>query len=239
MDLSGKRILLLSPDSAQPEGIKKIKVQGGEGFSFSTIDIEPVNFDEGVNLACLELLGACDLVIWTSQQAVHHLPESWWPALAQRHAHMICIGPTTGAALQSMGFYNAYTFPQGSTSETMLASNSLQQHIVRHKRVVVMSGEGGRTVLSDVLKSRGALVHKLAVYRRALPEKPKLTLQQLMDWKINTLYVTSGEALDNLILLTEVSAYPHLTSLTVFTLSHRLKARAAMLGFKDLQVKVL
>lgn len=239
MDLSGKRILLLSPDSTQREGINRIKAQGGMGFSFSTIDIEPVSFDVASNAASLELLATCDIVIWTSQQAVHHLPEAWWPALEQRHAHMICIGPTTGAALQSMGFYNAYTFPQGSTSETMLASNSLQQDIIRRKRVVVMSGEGGRTVLSDALKSRDAIVHKLAVYRRVLPKKPKLTLQQLMAWKINTLYVTSAEALDNLMLLTEVSAYPHLKSITIFALSHRLKARASMLGFKDLQVKIL
>lgn len=239
MDLSGKRILLLNPESTQLEGIHRIKAQGGAGFSFSTIGIEAVGFDQASNEAALALLATCDIVIWTSQQAVHHLPEAWWSTLAQRHAHMICIGPTTGAALQSMGFYNAYTFPAGSTSETLLASNSLQQGVVQHKRVVLMSGEGGRTVLLDTLRSRDAIVSKLAVYRRVLPEKLKLTKQQLIDWKINTLYVTSGEALDNLMLLTEATAYPYLKSLTVFVLSPRLKARAEMVGFKDLQIKIL
>lgn len=238
MDLKGKRILVLSPETSSASWIEKIQAAGGEAIPFSTIEIESIApkqsaLDEGI-----KLLSQCDWVIALSQQAIHYLPSNWRLILKQRQCHITAIGPATDAALHAADIATTISFPAGSTSETILETALFQANQIQGRSIVLLAGEGGRTTLVDGLTQRGAIVHKLQTYRRVLPIKPKLTLERLLILEINTICVTSGEALENLLLLTELNAHNFLKSQFVLVLSDRLKTHSMQMGFEAEKINI-
>ena len=77
-------------------------------------------------------------------------------------ATALAVGSTTVAALARRGV--AATSPATASSEGLLELGTLTR--VAGKRVLVVTGEGGRGVLQETLAARGAMVDELCVYRR-------------------------------------------------------------------------
>lgn len=236
MDLKGKCVLILSPEASSASWVRKIEQREGQAILFPTIEIERIEFEEAALEAGITKLSAADWVIALSQQAIHALPPSWRAIIQQNRPNLTAIGPATRAALLEMGVSTTIDFPDGSTSETLLDAASFQANEIQGRRIVLLSGEGGRTTLLEVLTERGAIVDKLPLYRRILPIKPKLTLDRILMWGVNVICVTSAETLENLLLLTESNAHPFLKSQFVLVLSERLKTHAIQMGFKADQI---
>ena len=78
-------------------------------------------------------------------------------------------------------------------SEGLLALPELQN--VAGWRVLIFRGDGGRELLGDTLRARGATVEYAACYRRS---KPQQDIAVLLDAAPDALTVTSSEALDYL-----------------------------------------
>ena len=106
-----------------------------------------------------------DIAIFVSANAVEYgapAPQSW-PAQLRTFAP----GPGTAAALVATGIHNV-TIPENSfDSEGLLALPALSQ--VTGQRIAIFRGEGGRDLLGDTLRARGALVEYADCYRRAAP----------------------------------------------------------------------
>ncbi|MFO1258098.1 MAG: uroporphyrinogen-III synthase [Gammaproteobacteria bacterium] len=232
MDLKGKHILVLSPESSSASWVKKIQAAGGRAIAFPTIDIKGVELSQNALEEGQKLLCECDWIIFLSQQAVNYLPLSWHLVIQQYPPNVTAIGPATQAALLEKGISTTVNFPGGSTSETVLEEAPFQANRIQQRTIALLTGEGGRTILFDVLTERGAIVHRLPVYRRVLPIRPKLTLEQLLMWGVNVICVTSAEALENLLLMTEPNAHPFLKSQFVLVLSERLKNHSKQMGFE-------
>lgn len=79
---------------------------------------------------------------------------------------------------------------EGADSEALLALPELGA--VRGQRILIVRGEGGRTLLADTLAARGAQVDHAVVYRR-LPLPPDLAA--LRQSGAITFVITSSEAL--------------------------------------------
>src|SRR5690606_19438040 len=112
------------------------------------------------------------------------------------------IGPVTAAELKKFAIDDTL-IPNGRfDSEAMLALPEM--HDVAGKNIMIVRGVGGREVLAETLRQRGARVEFAECYRRTNPH----TSMQMLDeyWQkrqLDALVVTSSEAMRNLLRLAE------------------------------------
>jgi len=168
-----------------------------------------------------------DFAVFVSANAVEYGvpgPERW-PATLRAFAP----GPGTAAALAATGIRDV-TIPATSfDSEGLLALPAFAQPA--GKRVVIFRGEGGRDVLGDTLRARGAAVEYVDCYRRAAPQSGAAGLAEaLRDGRAHALTFTSSEGIDNLWALLDADARVRMQSLPAFVPHPRIAAHARDLG---------
>ncbi|TXT16763.1 MAG: hemD, partial [bacterium] len=103
---------------------------------------------------------------------------------------------------------------------------------VEGRRILIFRGEGGRELLAEALRARGAEVDYAECYRRGRTEgaDPGPLLESLATGRLRAVTVFSGETLDNLMSLLGEDA-PRLFSIPLFAPHPRVAAHAARLGF--------
>ncbi|HET9680094.1 MAG TPA: uroporphyrinogen-III synthase, partial [Gammaproteobacteria bacterium] len=154
--LSGCGVLVTRPAAQAPTLAEAIEAAGGSALLFPVLVIEPVPL-------AIDPPPEADWYIFISPNAVKH----GWPLVAAQaaNARIAAIGPGTAQALTQLG-HPADVHPQKGDSENLLAASVLQS--MEGQRVVIVRGDGGRELIAETLKQRGAQVGYLEVYRRAL-----------------------------------------------------------------------
>ena len=122
----------------------------------------------------------------------------------------------------------------GDDSEALLALPELDQALcVAKPRVLLMRGEGGRELIAETLRARGAVVDYLELYRRLCPQYPSGTLPQLVAaQRLNALLVSSAQGLENLLQLA-ASAWAELARLPLLVPSPRVAELARAAGARQ------
>ncbi|MBF2758714.1 MAG: uroporphyrinogen-III synthase [Ectothiorhodospiraceae bacterium AqS1] len=93
---------------------------------------------------------------------------------------LLAVGPASAAALKERGVNGALLPPKGSfDSEGLLALPALAPKRIRGRRVWIVKGEGGRRLLGDTLRKRGARVCEFCLYRRRAPSGLAAALDDL------------------------------------------------------------
>lgn len=207
-----------------------IEARGGRVVCFPVLEITAV-CDPRPTLALLDRLEAFDLAIFVSANAVTMgLPmvierRGRWPATVQTAA----IGASTAAALERHGLTATIRPARGYDSEGLLACPELQT--VAGMRVVVFRGEGGRELLADTLRARGAQVDYAEVYRRVRPSGRWEQAAGPVPGLPHAIVVTSGEGLENLYQMTSDAQRPRLLATPLVVISSRIAERARAMGF--------
>jgi uroporphyrinogen-III synthase len=191
--LSGKRILVTRPvDQARNLGTL-IRQAGGEPVVFPAIEITDPADTRRLD-ALIENLHEYDLAIFISPTAVarafQRIPV--WPHSLQAAA----VGQGSARALNNAGVKQVIAPTDGSDSEALLALPEMQR--VSGKRILIFRGEGGRELLADTLRQRGATVEYAECYRRAKPRSDAAALmRQHAAHRFDGVVVTSREGLAN------------------------------------------
>ena len=174
--LHGWRVLVTRP-AAQAERLSDlIQKRGGEALQLPVIEISPPADPPGTeNLLCR--IGNADLGIFVSRNAV-----TWtWKLLGENRGlpgniRLLAVGEGTAAELSRAGFDDVAHAGGTSDSEALLQLPELQEERVRGKHVLIFRGMGGRELLADTLRQRGATVEYIEVYRRTAPSYRPTTL---------------------------------------------------------------
>ncbi|MFP1727015.1 uroporphyrinogen-III synthase [Lonsdalea quercina] len=188
--------------------------------------------------AMLNTLQPGDLVFALSNQAVKFAQPALsqaglrWPTTLNYYA----VGRTTGLALHTVT-RRPVIYPEShGTSETLLHEPSLQQ--VAGKQALLLRGNGGRELLADTLRQRGAQVSYCECYQRT-PVQYDGT-EQTLRWQtlgVDTLIVTSGEMLQQIYtLVPDYYRASWLLSCRMVVVSERLAALAHDFGWRDMLV---
>jgi uroporphyrinogen-III synthase len=113
-----------------------------------------------------------------------------------RRLQVATVGGASVRALERFGITGVIA-PQGRyDSESLLELPELAA--VTGRRVVIFRGEGGRELLGETLRERGAAVEYAECYRRVRPELDAAPLLQVWSGKgIDAITVTSSEGLRN------------------------------------------
>ncbi|MDO9220629.1 MAG: uroporphyrinogen-III synthase [Thiobacillus sp.] len=223
-----RRTVLVTRPARQAAALAQaIQSAGGSAFVFPALEIEAVP-PTALSEPLARLAGA-DCVIFISPNAAEYgmaaiRARDGLPGAAQCFA----VGPGTARALAGHGVTGAIT-PDGQDSEALLALPQL--HAVAGKRVVIVRGVGGRTLLADTLRARGATVDYLECYRRVRPDADAAAL--LASWQaggIDAVTVTSAETLHNLAAMLGDAGWPLLLHTPLFVPHEKIAEAARHFG---------
>ena len=183
--LRGRGILVTRPGERAANLARRIEAAGGRAIVFPAIEI--------VDLpppAALGELARFDLAVFVSPTAVAKVMAHMeaWP----RSLRAATVGGGTRRELERRGVTDVVSPAHGADSESLLAMPELTD--VGGKRVVVFRGEGGRELLGETLRARGAQVEYAACYRRT-PPKARPTWA---EHEVHAVTVSSSQSVANL-----------------------------------------
>jgi uroporphyrinogen-III synthase len=225
--LTGRTVLVTRPLHQAVELAQAIRSAGGAAYGFSALEIDAVPADK-LSVPLAQLADA-DIAIFISPNAA----ELGMAAIRARghlssSTKFFAVGPGTARALRAQGLTQVVV-PQGQDSEALLALPELQD--VAGRRVIIVRGVGGRALLADTLRERGAEVRFMECYRRMRPQADVSPL--LSKWRaggIDAVTVTSAEALHNLGALLGEAGAPLLATTPLFAPHEKIAEAARRFG---------
>lgn len=199
--LTGLHVLVTRPIEQQQTLRERIEDRGGKVLSLPLIDIQPLQQASEIQAATekIQHLDNYQILIFVSSNAAKfgaELINSYWPQFPIGLS-MLAIGPATAKCLSSLLDADIIQADFGVTSEDLLKLPLLSD--VSEKKIGIVRGQGGRELLADTLRARGARVDYLETYRRTDVDYDAVKFcNKLNTAGVNVLTVTSGQALDRL-----------------------------------------
>tara|TARA_R110002110_G_scaffold65206_4_gene180018 strand:- start:102783 stop:103532 length:750 start_codon:yes stop_codon:yes gene_type:complete len=201
-------------------------------ISFPCLQIS-AQYVTNLDLGLTQQIQESDLLIVTSSNSIRCLPDDGLNALKRQSGKIISIGSGTSATLEQHNIRPYFTGSRGFDSERLLASDFLQSEIIRHKKIVILSGQGGRGVLEQQLKLRGAFVQKLEVYQRQCPDVSAKALLEKLQNQNAIFVITSQSALKNLLKIVPIEWHDWLKQQKFVVVSQRIKNFARQQKFSS------
>jgi len=224
--------VLVTRPAGQAAGLCRLVEDAG----FEAVLLPAIEIREAADLGALQALSASlhtyDLAVFISVNAVtrgldYILARRDWP----KQVKIATVGASSADALRGYGLAPDLVPAHRFHSEALLALDELQD--MHGKRVVILRGNGGRELLHDTLRARGAMVEYVEVYRRACPEiDPQLMRSLLRPGALDVVTVTSNETLENLFAMAGHEGWPLLRTLPLVVASERQALLAQELGFE-------
>jgi uroporphyrinogen-III synthase len=233
--LAGKTIVVTRPRAQAGPLAAAIAAQGGQPLIFPLLEIGPAA-DQQPLATAVARLADYSLAVFISPNAVAYalpaiLARGPWPAGLQPAA----VGQGTVKALAAHGIAGCVAPRERFDSEALLELPELAAGRVVGKRVVIFRGDGGRELLAETLRARGAAVDCVTCYRRSGPAGDVAPL--LAAWragKFDALTVSSSEGLRNLVDLLDAEGRAWLQKTPVFVPHARIAENARALGLSNI-----
>ena len=231
--LQGKKILVTRPVPQADHLCSLIEQAGGVPIRLPAIDIQPINDRDRLN-SLLSHLTEYVIAIFISRNAVFYA----MPMLRDRHSvlagmQVFALGEGTAAALRESGLSSVIHGGAQADSEALLALPVLQEEAVRNRQIIIFRGAGGRELLADTLRARGAEVDYAEVYQRRKPHHEKFVLDKI--WfidKPDQMVVTSSEALQNLFAILGPEHRGIMLETPLVVIGERVAGLAQEMGFR-------
>ncbi|MDP0561735.1 MAG: uroporphyrinogen-III synthase [Candidatus Endonucleobacter sp. (ex Gigantidas childressi)] len=232
MFLSSIRALVTRPKLQSQSLANAIKNRDGQAWALPLLEIASIADNQSIRNTLLDL-DQYNKIIVTSHHAARlglNLIENYWPQLPIG-IEWYAIGPKTA---RTLSYYGVDTrMPQRIVnSESMLTMASLAN--VRDEKILIIKGKGGRFLLEQTLKTRGANVVCLEAYQRLAPVYPTNILPDLLKYlHINVVICASGETIINLLNILPEDNTP---CLNLVVPSQRVASQVMGMSFKKIVV---
>jgi len=231
--LAGRTIVVTRPLAQAAPLAEAIAEAGGAPLIFPLLDISPAADPRPLAEAAARL-GDYRLAVFISPNAVAHalpvlLAHGPWPAGLVPAA----VGQGTVKVLAEAGIAGCVAPTERFDSEALLDLPELAGDRVRGSRVAIFRGDGGRELLADTLRQRGATVDCVTCYHRAGPSHGVAPL--LAAWRegrLDALTVSSSEGLRHLVDLLDAEGLAFLQQTPLFVPHARIAEIAGQLGLR-------
>lgn len=225
--LAGLKIVVTRPRDQAAKLAGGIEQAGGVAVLFPLLEISAVGDGRALQEQ-VSRLAQFDLAIFISPNAVRFgmaairkqtaLPDS---------LRIATVGQGSAKALRELGIASVIAPAERFDSEGLLALPELRD--VAGRRVLIFRGDGGRELLGDTLKARGATVEYAACYQRSKPPQPA---SRLLEITPDAITVTSSEALGYLWEMLDGAARMSLRAVPLFVPHVRIAELAARQGWQ-------
>lgn len=199
-ELAGLRVLLTRPRDRARSLRERLDHAGALTSEIPVLDIVPVPIDP-VTRSLAQNLDEFGIVIFVSRAAAEFAVElfsGWWP---QWPAGLtwVAVGGGTATHLEAAGL----EVVRPVNGETENSEGLLELPVLRSVsgvRVLLCRGEGGRGLIAEGLRDRGAVVEELVLYRRERPSRGSAELRELLGGiGIDAILIYSVDSLRNLV----------------------------------------
>ena len=226
--LAGRVVVVTRPAAQAERFAGLVREAGGEPLLLPTIEIESVHLDADARARLAP--DGFDWTIYTSANAV----ECSLRQLARpRRTRIAVVGGGTARALEAHGLAVSAMPRTTADSEGLLALEDFAD--LRGRRVLILKGSGGRTLLREELARRGAEVVLGDVYRRRRAAAGPGAVERLCracDADRAVVAVTSAEVLASLLELAPVERCPRLRDAPLVVPADRVAEAARGQGWR-------
>jgi uroporphyrinogen-III synthase len=230
--LSGVGVVVTRPEVQAQRLAEMIRAAGGEPIVFPAMAIRSIP-DSPTLQAVISGLARFHIAVFISPNAVacafHAMTVAGvtWPA----GMRMAAVGPGGRRALEERGYTDVLMPEDRYDSEGLLRLPAMTA--VAGLRVVIFRGQGGRELLADVLRQRGAEVTYAECYERVRPDGDIAPL--LERWRnggVSGVVFTSSEAVRNFVGMLGANWRPPLDDTPAFVTHERIARAATEAGFR-------
>ena len=233
--LAGRTIVVTRPLAQSAPLAEAIAAAGGKPLIFPLLEISPASDPQALAEA-VALLGDYALAVFISPNAVEYalpaiLARGDWPESLMPAA----VGQGTVKVLAAHGINGCIAPTERFDSEALLDLPELAAEHVNGKRVAIFRGDGGRELLADTLRERGAFVDCITCYRRSGPSDGVAPL--MSGWRagqLDALAVSSSEGLRYLVDLLDAEGRAFLQKTPLFVPHARIVENARALGLSNI-----
>ena len=230
LPLTGLTIAVTRPRDQATQLARRIEEAGGIPLLFPLLDITPVQDTRELHEQ-ISRLAQFNLVVFISPNAVHYGIAAIRSVGAIPYSLKIAtVGQGSAKALREVGIANVIAPTERFDSEGLLALPELQN--VAGWRVMIFRGDGGRELLGDTLKARGATVEYATCYQRSKPQQDAGSLLAALP---DAITVTSSEALGYLWQMLDNNAQAILRATPLFVPHARIAELARQQGWQQVQ----
>ncbi len=226
--MTGWRLLLTRPAEDCAALAQTLAGEGVFGSCLPLLDIVPLPVSEKIRQA-MARLQRCDAVIVVSKPAAR-IALDLLDGSSALTMPWFSVGAATAQILLEHGL-DAHFPVDGDDSEALLQLPRLREAVSQPgAQVLILRGEGGRELLAERLRERGASVEYLELYRRDLPAYPPQELsRRIAAERLNGLVVSSGQGFEHLQQMAG-DAWPLIAQLPLFVPSPRVAEQARAAG---------
>ncbi len=193
LPLAGLGVAITRPSDQAKKLTSLIEAAGGHVILFPLIEIVGLS-DYSQFERIVAHIAEYDWIIFISSNAVQYGMPRLLKHTFPSHLRFAAIGPVTAKELQEFGIQNVLIPGGRYDSESLLSLTELQD--MQGQKVMIVRGIGGREVLAETLKSRGAEVTFAECYQRINPQKNIDSLHQAwVNQQLQAIVVTSSEAM--------------------------------------------
>ena len=195
--LTGKKILITRAREQSTEFATQLKKQGAEVIESPTIEVVPPLHWKKLDQT-IGQLKSYHWIIFTSANGVYY----FWQRLREKGKQRLpstlkvcAIGPATARQLKEKKIHVAY-MPKEYIAEALL--KGFEKRPVKGKRILLARAKKARDILPKGLKSMGAKVDVIEVYRTVKPKGGMKKLRQLLaDENIDVITFTSSSTVNH------------------------------------------
>jgi len=225
--VTGWRVLLTRPAEESAALATVLSDVGIYSSSLPLLDIEPLPITPDQQVVLRDLGRYCAVIVVSkpaARLALQQLDRQW------SEMPWFSVGAATAQVLADQGYTVHYPHT-GDDSEALLELPALREAIARPAaRVLILRGEGGRELLAERLRERGASVDYLELYRRFLPTYDTgVLMQRIQLERLNGVVVSSGQGFLRLQALAGAD-WPEVAQLPLFVPSPRVQEMARAAG---------
>ncbi|HDP88863.1 MAG TPA: uroporphyrinogen-III synthase [Thioalkalivibrio sp.] len=229
--LSHLKVVITRPAHQADALCAQIEAAGGRAVRFPVLEILEPN-DSKPLLELIDRLEEFDIAVFISPNAVRKAMNLIRSRRAFPESTKIAaIGRKSAQELKGFGRIADIYPNKRFDSEALLELPEMQD--VGGKRVVIFRGDGGREMLGDTLRARGAIVEYANAYRRGRPDTDNGEILYLWSRnELDVILVTSSEGLRNLFDMVGKLGQMWLRSTPLIVGGERMLETAHELGFK-------
>ncbi|WP_028774432.1 uroporphyrinogen-III synthase [Shewanella waksmanii] len=218
-------VLLTRPQGRNQSMVEALTSKGVPHFTTPLLAVEPY-LDSAKALSAFK---QAELIIFISTNAVTYAAQLCEDFPQARY---FAVGGATYDALAALGIEAEQAPSDNQQTEGLLTLPALQR--LTDSKICIVRGVGGRETLAEQLSARGAQLSYWQVYQRQCPKLDGAKL--VKDWQhhqVDTIVVTSGEILANLINLVPKEQFAWLQACHIIVPSIRVYQQAQAAGFSQ------